>query len=185
LPQATADACDYTRPAQCHRLIPGKLSMLARMTAPHSPSIVRVAVDSRSPALALAAQFWPEAERESQLAAIEQLVADSGASALILLAAGSAAVPAAAVLAQLLPGKSAVVWPPQLTPGVPGEIAPALLRALDEHLARADVVLAQVLLENPDGAAAATLGSRGLHSCWRFALHGGRSGNFSFASARA
>lgn len=135
--------------------------MLARMTAQLSPAIVRVAVERRSAALALASQTWPQAERETQLAAIEQLVAGSGGKALILLAAGSEANPAAAVLAQVLPGKSAVVWSPQLTQGAPGETAMALLRSLDEHLARAEVAIAQALVEHADGPAAATLQAAG------------------------
>jgi mycothiol synthase len=135
--------------------------MLACMTAQLPPAIVRVAVEPRSAALALASRAWPETERESQLAAIEQLVAESGAGALILLAAGSATDPVASVLAQVLPGKSAVVWPPQLTQRAPGEISMPLLSALDEHLAHAGVALAQVLLEQAAGPAAALLGAAG------------------------
>jgi ribosomal protein S18 acetylase RimI-like enzyme len=65
------------------------------------------------------------------------------------------------VLAQVLPGKSAVVWPPQLSQGASGEISMALLSALDEHLAHAGVALAQVLLEQAAGPAAVLLGAAG------------------------
>jgi ribosomal protein S18 acetylase RimI-like enzyme len=122
--------------------------------------IRRAAIDAAD-ALALAAQAWPPTERSSQLAALAQLVAEGKSNDLVLVAALCGSQPRGAILAQILVGRAAVVWPPQLAGNLHPEIATELLDELHRHLCDAGICLAQALLEDPMGAAAVTLQSAG------------------------
>ncbi len=55
-----------------------------------------------------------------------------------------------AVFSQIMPGKTAVVWPPRLIPGEPSDTAVALLESTSQRCSTHHVRLAQVLLESDD-----------------------------------
>jgi ribosomal protein S18 acetylase RimI-like enzyme len=119
------------------------------MTASLSPpEICPVAVAPDAPELQLAAQAWPNDERPAQLSAVQRQVAAGCANDFVLLAAHRGRELRGAVLAQRLPGRVAVVWPPQLTAGEEAATCALLLQRLLESLRGADVHLAQVLVEN-------------------------------------
>jgi len=85
-------------------------------------------LDSR--ALHLAMQCWPEAEREAQLKSLHLLTLEGGGG-FLLLAARREWNLVGAILAQLLPGKAATLWPAQLDEGVAdAAIVPALVAAV-------------------------------------------------------
>jgi ribosomal protein S18 acetylase RimI-like enzyme len=121
--------------------------MLTAMTAAEPPVIRRTGIDADA-ALALAARAWPTTERAGQLTAIAQLVADGKGGDLVLVAAYWQSRLCGAVLGQVLVGRAAVVWPPQLAAGQSATLAVELLDELHRQLAVADVCLAQALLED-------------------------------------
>jgi ribosomal protein S18 acetylase RimI-like enzyme len=136
--------------------------MLAAMTAVVPPQVIRRApIEAASDALALAAQAWPPTERAGQLAALAQLVAEGKANDLVLVAARCDSHLCGAVLGQILAGRAAVVWPPQLAGNQHAEIATELLHELHHQLRNAGTCLTQALLEDPVGNAAQTLRSAG------------------------
>ena len=104
---------------------------------------------SRRDALLLAAQTWPDSEREAQLAAIDEMVTGGRQQELLLVAARRGGTLVGAGLAQLLAGRTAVVWPPQMSGTETASTAAQLLEVLVRRLTTADVVLAQALVENP------------------------------------
>jgi len=135
--------------------------MLAAMTAVLPLVIRRVSIGSDQDALALAAQAWPAAERDGQLASIAQLVLEGKADELVLVAARGGTHLCGAVLAQSLVGHAAVVWPPQLADARSTEVAASLLDELHSLLCAAGTCLAQALLENARDRAAQTLQAAG------------------------
>jgi len=52
-----------------------------------------------------------------------------------------------AQLAQILPGKAAVVWPPRIVPGQPGSLIAELLEAACHHMAARDARVAHALVD--------------------------------------
>jgi len=136
--------------------------MLAAMTAVLPPLVIRrVSIDSDRDALALAAQAWPAAERDGQLAAMAQLVKEGKADDLVLVAARAGTRLGGAVLAQRLVGRAAVVWPPQLADARSTDLATTLLDELQSLLRAAGTCLTQALLESPTDRAAQTLQAAG------------------------
>ena len=137
--------------------------MLAAMTAFEPLVVRRVPIDAAeaAEALAIAIQAWPTSERAGQLAAIAQLFADGRADDFVLVVAHSESQPCGAVLAQILVGRAAVVWPPQLMSWRPATAASELLDEVHQQLADADIHLAQALLQYATDDAAQTFRSAG------------------------
>jgi ribosomal protein S18 acetylase RimI-like enzyme len=124
-------------------------------------SIRRVSPEGNAAALALAAQAWPPSERPGQLAALAQLVRSGQSDSLVLIAAYRGDRLCGAVLAQVLVGKAAVVWPPQLAASAHVAIAQQLLDELRLELSELDVCLGQAVLESPSSAGALALETAG------------------------
>ena len=111
------------------------------------PTISQCNPAAEKEVLALAAQAWPEAERAGYWRAVGELVRSGRADHVVLLAARQGDRLLAAQLAQSLPGRAAVVWPPQFTAmhaderaRLTGRIFPLLMTALaatGAHLAQA------------------------------------------------
>jgi len=111
--------------------------------------------DSR--ALHLAMQCWPEAERAAQLESLRLLTLTSGGG-FLLLAARREWNLVGAVLAQLLPGKAATLWPAQVARDeTDGAVVPALVDAAERQLAEGGAELCQALLSKDQTAAATQL----------------------------
>jgi hypothetical protein len=105
--------------------------------------------------LAVAAQAWPEAERAAYWQAIAALVRSGQARRVVLLAAREGERLLAVQLAQSLPGRVAVAWPPQFTPlsqGQQEQIAALLFARLTSDLAVTDAEMVQALLATNDDA---------------------------------
>jgi mycothiol synthase len=105
--------------------------------------------------LAVAAQAWPEAERAAYWQAIAALVRSGQARRVVLLAAREGERLLAVQLAQSLPGRVAVAWPPQFTPlsqGQQEQIAALLFARLTSDLAVTDAEMVQALLATNDEA---------------------------------
>jgi ribosomal protein S18 acetylase RimI-like enzyme len=81
----------------------------------NSVSIVRCDPRAEKSVMALAAQAFPEAERAAYWQAISALARGGHADRVVLLAARENDEWVAAQVAQSLPGRVAVVWPPQFT----------------------------------------------------------------------
>ena len=107
-----------------------------------------------SEAAQMAMQAWPEAERAGQLRVLESLCAAGRSECIVICEARAGSRLVAAVMAQVLAGRSAAIWPPQLTDD---HFAQALLAHLHTELAQQGVDLAQALLENRSGEKAETL----------------------------
>jgi ribosomal protein S18 acetylase RimI-like enzyme len=112
-------------------------------------------------ALALAAQAWPPAEREGQLAAVRQQAGSESPYAFLLLAGRRGSQLAAAMLGQQLVGRAATLWPPQLAAGESARTAPLLLESMHRQLAAGGVELVQLLLESRTAPAAELLAHGG------------------------
>lgn len=110
-------------------------------------SIQSVPIGTDAAGLALAARAWPEMERRGQLAALANLVQSGQAQQMVLLVARRGERLCGAVLAQLLAGRTAVVWPPQLGDGSPASCGNALLGELDRLLRAAGNYFAQAVLK--------------------------------------
>ncbi len=136
--------------------------MLAAMQA-DSPalSIRRVALAGNTAVLALAAQAWPESERSGQLAALAEIVRSGQGESLVLIAAHRGDRLCGAVLAQVLAGRAAVLWPPQLAAHGSPAIATPLLDELACQLRQMDVRLGQAVLERANSASALDLQAAG------------------------
>jgi len=116
-------------------------------------------LDSR--ALHLAMQCWPEAEREEQLKSLHLLTLEGGGG-FLLLAARREWNLVGAILAQLLPGKAATLWPAQLAEGVAdAAVVPVLVSAAEEQLAAEGAELCQALLGKDQTAASTQLAAAG------------------------
>lgn len=161
--------------------------MLAAMTAaPQPPVIRRIAIDDdRSTgfteadcALALAAQAWPLIERPIKMAAVERLVTEGRASELVLVSAYRQSRLCGAVLGQILPGRAAIVWLPQVASGEPCEIAIELVSELHHRLSAAGAVMAQALMEKALGDAAQILRSAGYQSAGEVLSMAAEQGSF-------
>lgn len=114
--------------------------------------------------LALAAQVWPEGVRAGHWQAATASVAGNPGGAVVLLAAWEGDRLLAAALAQPLPGKAAVVWPPQILVSDEQQalhIAAALLTRLHAELQGSGMHLAQAILASDDRASAAMLQAGG------------------------
>jgi ribosomal protein S18 acetylase RimI-like enzyme len=98
--------------------------------------------------LALAAQAWPECERAGHWRAIRSALEAGSPLRVVLLAARQDGALLAAVLGQILPGRTAAVWPPQFAPGSSArpEVAAALLDQLAVELATSGAALAQAIV---------------------------------------
>lgn len=108
--------------------------------------------------LALAAQAWPETERAHIWREI-RLAAQADPTTVVLLAARRSERLLAAVVANILPGRAAVVWPPQFAGAETSQadISRVILRELAEALQARGVQVAQALLGAGDFAQAELL----------------------------
>jgi mycothiol synthase len=116
--------------------------MTTSTTALHVGS---VPLSPDSHALRLALRNWPEADQAALLEALAT-AAPGSTSPLVLVEARRGSVLSGAVVAQCVPGKAAIVWPPQLVEPQPLVTTSMLLDELGRELTRRDVVLAQSLL---------------------------------------
>ena len=116
--------------------------------------IPAIAGGPMSEAAQLAMQAWPEAERAGQLLALESLCAAGRSESIVICEARDGSRLVAAVMAQVLAGRSAAIWPPQATDD---RCAQALLGHLHTALAESGVHLAQALLESRSGEKADAL----------------------------
>lgn len=107
-----------------------------------------------SPALRCAARAWPKNQLAEQLAAVMRTTGQTPPRFVVLATSDAlTAEPVAAVLAECLPGRSAVVMAPQVAESLGGDaerdqLAAQLLIALDELLRDQGVLLAQALTLN-------------------------------------
>ncbi|MCI0361748.1 MAG: GNAT family N-acetyltransferase [Planctomycetaceae bacterium] len=132
------------------------------MTAAVPPPVIRrIAIDGDAGALALTAQAWPDIERPIQMAAIAGFVTDGKKDELVLIAAHRESRLCGALLGQVLAGRAAMVWPPQLARGEQQAIARDLLDELHRELRAAGTCVTQALLENARGSAAQILQAAG------------------------
>jgi ribosomal protein S18 acetylase RimI-like enzyme len=110
--------------------------------------------------LALAAQAWPESERAGHWHALNTLLQNGRGDDVLLPAAWRGDQLLAAVVGQVMTGRTALVWPPQFahvnTPHHQN-VSAALLDRLHGELAARGVHLAQALLSSDDGAATGRL----------------------------
>jgi ribosomal protein S18 acetylase RimI-like enzyme len=109
--------------------------------------------------LALAALVWPEALRAGHWQAVAESLATGQDDAAVLLAAWRGDRLVGAALAQPLPGKAALVWPPQVLLETAAKQCAAgseLIARLCDELQRLPIRIAQTLLA-PDDVAAATM----------------------------
>jgi len=128
----------------------------------NSPDNTLVTIDRCDPlaeksVLGLAAQAWPEAERAGYWKAISALVRGGQADRVVLLAARENDDLVAAQVAQSLPGRAAVVWPPQfaaIDATKRNSLAALLFGRLVPELAATGAHLAQALLADNDQPAA-------------------------------
>src|SRR5688572_711002 len=106
---------------------------------------------SRSPltpdshALQLALRAWPAADQEALLRTVTE-TQHASTSPLVLIEARRGAILAGAVIAQCVPGRAALVWPPQLVEPQPLVTSSALMDELCRELTDRDVVIAQSLI---------------------------------------
>jgi ribosomal protein S18 acetylase RimI-like enzyme len=136
--------------------------MLAMMDdMPPIFSMCHEPLDSGADALALAAWAWPEEERPGQLAALAELTRQGLAEQIILVAARRGRRLSGAILAQILAGRAAVVWPPQTDDEFGAETSSLLLAEMKRRLTAADVRLAQAILDGASGRSARALQSAG------------------------
>lgn len=118
------------------------------------PSFAAASLELRpgvpSPALLRAARAWAANQFEEQLAAVLQTAGQSPPRFVVLAATDEPFESSAAVLAECLPGRSAVVMAPQVNPEVASDLAGLLLIALDDLLREQGVLLAQALTKSRD-----------------------------------
>ena len=134
------------------------------MTAAASLVIRSVPAAPGCDALRLAAAAWPENERAGQLATLADRIATGRADEILLLEARRGGQLVGAVLAQQLPGKSAVVWLPQTLSGEQST-QQELLQAMCGRLAEAHTHLAQAVLDTAASEGASALTAAGfLHA---------------------
>jgi ribosomal protein S18 acetylase RimI-like enzyme len=130
------------------------------------PSLAAAHLERRpgEPAAALlrAAEAWPEQHRGSQLAAILQTAGRQPPRFVVAATQHderAAALPLAAILAESLPGRSAVVMSPQIDRSLDeparNNLARELLLTLDSILRQQGVILAQALTAGHDDPASA------------------------------
>jgi ribosomal protein S18 acetylase RimI-like enzyme len=116
--------------------------------------------------LALAALAWEEAERAMAWQEIRR-AASADCTSVVLLAAHRGGHLVGAAVAHVLPGRAAIVWPPQVVPlgqtPLPAELPAALLRRLTENLAGGSTKIVQSLLASGDVAAAQPFAAAGFH----------------------
>jgi ribosomal protein S18 acetylase RimI-like enzyme len=99
--------------------------------------------------LELAARAWPEAERAAYHHGIQQLIQCGLANHIALIAAKADGCALVAQLAQALPGRAAIAWPPQFSDAesaVSEQTIADLAVVLGHILQQADVQIAQALL---------------------------------------
>lgn len=124
-------------------------------------TICRCDPASDNRALALAALAWPQSEAPGYAKAVAELMAGGQADRVILVAAHARGLLVAAQIAQILPGRAAMVWPPQFTAGRETDhsgrraIAARLFAASEEEAARSGVQMLQALSSAGDEVAGA------------------------------
>jgi len=113
--------------------------------------------------LGLAAQAWPEAERAAYWKMVRDLVRGGEPERVVLLAARQDEELLAAQIGQSLPGKVAVVWPPQFEAkhADASSISVLLFNRVKGDLAATGAELAQALLPCDDAAAGAAFTEAG------------------------
>jgi mycothiol synthase len=132
------------------------------MTSPSSLQISREPLMPLSLPLALALQYWPEAERAAQLEAVRSAAIQEKGE-FLLFAARRGADLAGAMLAQQLPGKTATLFPPQCVASETDSsgVALHLLTHAVDSMAAAGVQLCQSLLAKDQAPLAASLSAAG------------------------
>jgi len=103
--------------------------------------------------LELAARAWPEAERAAYGRGVQQLIECGLANRIALVAAKVGERALVAQIAQALPGRAAIVWPPQFADAesaTPEQVIVDLAAVLGQILRQADVQICQALLPNGD-----------------------------------
>ncbi len=111
-------------------------------------SLRRIPFEQGLDALRLAAGAWPPEEQVGQLAALREQIRAGRASDFVLVEARGDGLLVGAALAQLLPGRVAVVWKPQAVVDrtEPASLAQDLLRKVHAELQAAGAHLAQSLV---------------------------------------
>ena len=108
----------------------------------------------------LVARGWPEEERGGQLETMARLVSAGKGDSLVVLAAYADERLVGGAFAQMLPGRAAVITPPQIFENSAygaAAIEDALLAAVEKELRAGGMHLAQCLLPFGDSGAAATI----------------------------
>lgn len=128
-------------------------------------SLVRCDPAADKKALALATEAWPEAERAAYQQTLESLLGAGQSACVVLLSAREHDRLIAAQLAQVLPGKAAVVWPPRFVGSGDAQaaISGPLFDRLAAELVQAGAHIAQSLLPNSDKHAAGLFSSGGFY----------------------
>jgi hypothetical protein len=124
--------------------------MLGDMNGDHAhlPTIAHVPPEERLRALSLIFHHLPPRQRDEQIEAVlpPPLSGNNGLEGLLGAYRKNNLV--GAVLAQLLPGKTAQAWLPRLFPGEPSYTSLRLLRAMNFWLGQQQIELTQMLFEH-------------------------------------
>jgi len=123
--------------------------------AAHDPQIGPVPAEQQAEALRFVFSRLAERDRRRQLETF--LTAAPGTEVCLsgLLGASRHGRLVGAVLSQIQPGKTAVLWPPRIIGGEPAATAASLLETACQRLAREQIYMVQALLEtdaSPDAA---------------------------------
>jgi mycothiol synthase len=116
-------------------------------TGSTSLHVARVPLTPDSHALHLALRAWPDHDRDAFLRAVTE-TQHATTSPLVLIEARRGAILAGAVIGQAMPGRAAMVWPPQLVEPQPLVTSSMLLDELCRELVDRDTVIAQSLLQS-------------------------------------
>ena len=125
------------------------------------PEIGEVPPERAPEALELVFSHLPAEEREQQVQTLLTHGRSGRVSLECLLEARRGGQLVGAVFSQILPGKTAVVWPPRVMPGQPASLSGELLEAACRRLAAGEVRVAHALLETVTEADDAALRASG------------------------
>src|SRR5262245_2726677 len=150
----------------CRRRYPQNSAMLATMSdeSASSVSISRCNPAEHKLALALAANAWSEDERASRWQSLGKLIRTGQAANIVLVAAHRNNELIAAMLAEALPGRTAVTWLPHcadLQTADPVALVGPLYAMIRRELVAGGVHLAQALADPNDERAATLLKNAG------------------------
>ncbi|HJN07086.1 MAG TPA: GNAT family N-acetyltransferase [Pirellulaceae bacterium] len=126
-----------------------------------TPTVLTATVANRVQSLWLVLSSFPAEERADQVASMMATAVDPETTFADLLIARRDKQIVAATWVQAAPGRTAVVWPPQLIEGEPEATAAALFKEVDARLEAGDADLAQAIQMSEEGEIPARLRRHG------------------------